>query len=445
MNLWIGQGKQYLNVPAYVSKELCHRTTALPMETSLLPSALLPVIHLLDFPLPPITTSQCLDAEALFSHNAATHTSSECLRLPSPSPGILRALRACAGQAMLDGKISVRHWDKRDVFLPFDALGMWALIVEANTAQNAWRNALRWFHRQQEMPMEYAAKITNLLGTVSWKDYIKDLGSGLSITDMALFLSRKWLSDAHIDSMLSAAVYLRRDALSHMVPRTEIVMTDFITHILASPLLENTPVPHDYLERAPKSVQKLGSLILEHPSDIRVATVAFSPPSHWACLIIDCHAGTICWGDSAGRAAPSDLDKRLKAWLGLFSPQIEFSALQELPCAHQTDGYSCGIIAVNTLKHNIFGDMLWTESCRESMRVAEFLDILEISESRRLSVSNFIKLQITTPNEANCCSSWLKWIPLCILPLHHQLCRHRARQRRVTRLTRLPHSDSVPR
>ena len=122
---------------------------------------------------------------------------------------------------------------------------------------------------------------------------------------MALFLLQKWLLDAHIDSMLSAAIYLHCDALSRMVPHTEIVLTDFITHIIASPLLENTPIPHDYLERAPKSVQKLGSLILEYPSEIWVATVVFSPPSHLACLIIDCHTGTICWGDPAGQAAPS--------------------------------------------------------------------------------------------------------------------------------------------
>lgn len=52
VNLWIGQGKTYHNVPEYVSKELCRRTTALPTEISLRPSSLLPVIHLLDFSTP---------------------------------------------------------------------------------------------------------------------------------------------------------------------------------------------------------------------------------------------------------------------------------------------------------------------------------------------------------------------------------------------------------
>jgi hypothetical protein len=403
VNLWIGHGKQYRNVPEYVSKELCRRTSALHTDTLLLPSPLLPVLLLLDFPTPPIAQSlKGIDPERIFSHNRATHTSLECLRLPAPSRGILNVLRACAGQAMLDGKISVQHWDQSGIYLPFDALGTWALIVEADAAKNSWRKALRWLDQRHEtIPIQYIPRVTKLLGTVPWKGYVKGLGSGLSITDMAAFLSQEWLSDTHLDSMLSAAMYLRRDALSCMVLRTEIVLTDFITHILASPPLETSPIPCDYVTKAPKSVQKLGSVISENSSGLRVATVSFSPPGHWACLIIDCHAGTISWGDSTERAAPAGLEKRLKAWLGLFCPQIQFSALQALPCAHQTDGYSCGIIAVNTLKHNLFGDKLWNESDRESLRIAEFLDILEISESRisaDVGTWIFLRREFTRPD-----------------------------------------------
>jgi hypothetical protein len=157
--------------------------------------------------------------------STSTHTSSECLQLPAPSHGILKSLRACAGQAMLDGKISVQHWDHSGIFLPFNALGIWALIIEADTAKNAWRDALTWLDQQHcngTIPTQYIPRVMKLLGTLPWKDHIKGLSSWLSITDMATFLSQDWLSDAHIDSMLSAAMHLRRDTLSHMVPRTEL-------------------------------------------------------------------------------------------------------------------------------------------------------------------------------------------------------------------------------
>ena len=94
----------------------------------------------------------------------------------------------------LDGSIAVayKHYHGcateacLDVFLPFDALGTWALIVEADTAKKAWQKALDW---QQEIPTQYIAHVMKLLGTVPWNDYIKGLGSGLSIMDMAVFLS----------------------------------------------------------------------------------------------------------------------------------------------------------------------------------------------------------------------------------------------------------------
>lgn len=406
LSLWIRQGRQYHNVPEYVSTELSRCTSPLPTETSLLPSPLLPIIHLLDFPTPPITPSlKGINAEATFSHNEATHTSSECLRLPAPSHGILQVLRACAGQAMLDGKTSVQHWDKRDVFLPFDALGMWDLVLEADTAKEAWSDALAWLYQQRNIPIQYIGQVTKLLGIVPWKDYVKGLGSGLSITETAVFLSEKWLSDAHIDTMLRAAMHQYRDTLSHITPQTEIVLTDFVAHILGSPLLDTSPIPCDYTQNAPKSVQRLGSVISESPSDIQIATVFFSPPGHWACLIVDCKAQTIGWGDSAGRAAPAGLEKRLKAWLRLFSPQIEFSALQTLHCAHQADGYSCGIISVNTLKHHIFGEELWSESHRESLRIAEFLNILEISERQRVNVGFvFIPMPLRSLTKSTYCS-----------------------------------------
>ena len=102
INLWIRQGKQYHNVPKYVSDELCRRTSAMLVVTSLLPSPSLSVSLLLSFSTPPITKSlQGVDPEATFSFNNTTHTSSKCLQLPSPSHAVLNALRAHAGQAML--------------------------------------------------------------------------------------------------------------------------------------------------------------------------------------------------------------------------------------------------------------------------------------------------------------------------------------------------------
>jgi hypothetical protein len=69
VNLWIGQGKSYHDVPEFVSNELCRRTSALTTEMSLLPSPLLPVLRLLDFPTPPChnVSPRCQSRGTLFT------------------------------------------------------------------------------------------------------------------------------------------------------------------------------------------------------------------------------------------------------------------------------------------------------------------------------------------------------------------------------------------
>jgi hypothetical protein len=204
---------------------------------------------------------------------------------------------------------------------------------------------------------------------------------------MATFLSNDWLSNAHIDSMLGAAVVLRSGTLSSAGIQTEVALSDFSSYLWESPLLAATPTMSNYPESTPKSIIKLGTAIANAPAGIRIASVVFSPPDHWACLLIDARAGTIGWGDSLGRPVPAAFEDRLRGWLAHIIPQTSFSPLHNLPCAHQTDSYSCGIIAVNTLKHHLFGDDIWTLSHREIQRVQEFLDIMDFSECSRAYVS----------------------------------------------------------
>ena len=54
LNLWIGQRKEYRDVPNYVSNELCRRISPLPSVLELLPPTSLPVLQLLGFPTPQI-------------------------------------------------------------------------------------------------------------------------------------------------------------------------------------------------------------------------------------------------------------------------------------------------------------------------------------------------------------------------------------------------------
>jgi len=79
LSLWIGKQKVYHNVPNYVANELCQRTSPLPSLLELLPSASLPVLQLLGFPTPRITSAILVTTpNILFSFHEPTHMSLEC-------------------------------------------------------------------------------------------------------------------------------------------------------------------------------------------------------------------------------------------------------------------------------------------------------------------------------------------------------------------------------
>jgi hypothetical protein len=148
ITLWIGKNKIYRNVPGFVLDELCSRTSALPIVIAQIVPSSLSVMQLLDFSLPGATKSlQGIDPMSVFSFHDSTHTSLECINLKVPDISFLHKLRDCAGQAMLDGKRTVQHWVKRDVFLPFNTLGTWYDVLEVCAAKQSWARAIRWLKK----------------------------------------------------------------------------------------------------------------------------------------------------------------------------------------------------------------------------------------------------------------------------------------------------------
>jgi hypothetical protein len=137
-----------------------------------------------------------------------------------------------------------------------------------------------------------------------------------------------------------------------------------------------------------KSIIDLSTLISDTKmTGICIATISYSPEYHWALLLINICAETIAWGDSLGHLIPDGFEKCLRAWLVIFVSQKQFLLLQNLPCAYQGDGYSCGMIAINMLKHHIFDDKLWSTSQCEVLHIQEFIDILNFSKGQEACVS----------------------------------------------------------
>ncbi|KAF8902547.1 hypothetical protein CPB84DRAFT_1746559 [Gymnopilus junonius] len=122
LSSWMNSGKLYKDVPDFVSDELLHRLSLSEKLERLLPPPTLTISELLDFDIPPIQdTAIFRSVKSCFSNIEPQYT----------NVFLVKRLREEAGQAMLDGKVSIVDWKNKDVYLPFEVLSFWDYLHDA--------------------------------------------------------------------------------------------------------------------------------------------------------------------------------------------------------------------------------------------------------------------------------------------------------------------------
>ncbi|KDQ60705.1 hypothetical protein JAAARDRAFT_45525 [Jaapia argillacea MUCL 33604] len=376
---WVGQGKTYVDVPSHVSDELCRRLEIPPNAKRLLPADSLPIAELITFPLPDISTaSEAIHLLAAFSHHPP-NVSIEAISARSIPPlRVLQHLRASAGQAMLDGMLSIHDQEHDDSFLPFSIISYWLALHPTIQQRDNWARALEWL---KGLPVsacpelvEVRRQVVEALSRTGWKDEIAGCGRVGEITHM---LGSEFVTDTAIEAMI-AVVQARLNRVPEL--SSSIIITSLqVPNLLATlPSLTHTVTRANpaYDPRRKGLLPELGRQLAKQ-QHTKLYFVAYNPKFHWAALCVDVHRREIMWGDSLGWLYPELLFVGLDTWLRQHIGGRSFSVFTDLTCAEQNDHYSCGIIAINTLKHNIFGDPLWTPETRDLLRVQEFLDILQ--------------------------------------------------------------------
>lgn len=372
--------------------ELVSRTS-LPNESrSLLPPTHLTIAALCSTPLPsPTTTLFFKNAQAAFSMTPP-NTSLSYLLSPKhacPSQSFLRDLRDAAGQAMLDGCISIEYWGAPDVYLPFEALGFWYELGNAIRAQEAWNSAQRWLgNTRLRDNASRTARINSIIQSLPWAGLISKLGRSASVSHMADFLSTARLSSSHIDAMLLCIRARYRDEVGYQ-PGNQITLfpTLSFTELLRSLKAKGVHSIDNIMNHPDLST--IGNFAANSQRDILIATVAYWPPNHWGSLFITISGGRVQakWGDGLQRKIPSLLSKGIRAWSNRYLPRHFITVDSGFPCATQQDGYSCGFIALNMIKHHVLGCPSWTRATREDCRVDEFLSCMEFCMDDRVSHS----------------------------------------------------------
>src|ERR1700677_2675258 len=374
-----------------------------------LPSDSLSVYELLNLCLPTVSSVvPSIEPEQFFSNHPPTESVAICLSRPVPPAPFVNGLRNIARQAMLNGKLSIVDWTCSDSlsFFSFELIEFWSSLTQIIHAKQEWEAALRWLEQAaQDEPLDKEVREVHLiLRTTPWKAELQILHSRLTFLEMATFLSNGWLSSSQIDMALSSIATRQLQLSGGQEQCHHLIGTTILSELLSSlPLLHNKNLPHDalldaYNLHAPRDLRRAGAHLAQHGE---VVFIAYSPPSHWAAISIT-PKGTLEWADSLGHPTPSALITGAQNWLRCHLSSYSFTFGNNFPCSRQTDGYSCGIIALNAIKHRIFGDALWCEKNRSQLRINEFLDIMHMCNRQkgcqtvRFCIFGFSMLILTT-------------------------------------------------
>jgi hypothetical protein len=380
-------GKEHNDPPLEAEQELTRRLTLTAGTCAELPSDSLSVSELLELRLPIFSSVMpSVEPELCFSNHPPTESVAIYLSRPVPPATFVEGLRNVARQAMLDGKLSITDWTHKNatLFFSFELIEFWASLTKIMHVRQEWEAALRWLEEaaQGEPLDEEVREVRLILRTTPWTADLKILRSRLTFLEMATFLSNSWLSSSEIDMALSS-IAVRQLQIGGDQQRY-LIGTTILSELLASsPLLHNKESSCDtfllqtYNLHAPQDLQRAGAHLSQYQPDAEVVFIAYSPPGHWAAISVTSQ-GTLEWADSLGRCPPLTLVAGVQKWLHYHLSSSSFRLGNNFQCSRQTDGYSCGIIALNAIKHRIFGDAHWCEKNRTQLRIGEFVDIMRM-------------------------------------------------------------------
>lgn len=322
----------------------------------------LPLGRLFDHPLPPLKLVRTLKARAL---------------------GEMRY----ENRSVLTGDITAR--------LPLKVIGAWEVIhgaIEAKLLWNSETNGLQWAKAHlSESEIDTLAELT---AAVPWDGKIDALYGKLPISVLSKLLSDSKLNDETVDTMLSAMIVRMRE---QGVPQKGVWG---VAHISFAQCLQQLQVGYrkGYPTNANPVLMHTGNM-LEQRDEVSVYGVANSQDAHWAafCIAKTFSKIVVTWGDSLNWPVPHKFHEGLTTWLAHHCPNI-IVEVDTTTMKHgvQTDDISCGVVAINTLKHHFFNKKLWVPERRHSLRFESFVDVIEcylVSPMRTPIQHSFVLIQ----------------------------------------------------
>ncbi|KAG1863253.1 hypothetical protein DFJ58DRAFT_912422 [Suillus subalutaceus] len=348
---WINKGRRFppnATATPYALQQLCQAILTVPerMLTLALPPHDISVQELFQFHIAPIDKwqkSQFINFESHLPTDEVFHTK----ELPRKSD--VERLRNDFGQALLDGMCSIRDPRIPDNLYPLWTIEFWWRLHHINDIQGEWVAAREWLQQRMaervDVEVFYEAEKQLLILPHDKPLHGPAALPGRTTQSLVLFLSDdRWLSDSLIDMMTANLNSRLGMARRHDVT---IVSTHFSDTLLLARDISYHNQKYDVLENIKRDVNI--KRYLYFPVHLRVS-------KHYIAFVIDFHNRTFAYGDSLDpKSRPELIINKLQWW---FSKRFdgEFKDLgPTLSHGHQVDSSSCGLFAINTIEHHVFG------------------------------------------------------------------------------------------
>jgi len=184
------------------------------------------------------------------------------------------------------------------------------------------------------------------LAEMSWYSNIPGVSEGW-LEDLWQLLGDNPLGGTVINAMLEpVSLYLQQSGSKDTV----IIANTDVSHAIA--VCHTTKNLETYLTKSLPCSRLLSKYVC------KILLVVYYPEFHWSACLVDLWHHHVMFGNGLGWSLPTMLGKNLLEWLEqVFS--CNFSDYNDLPCGKQLDAHSCGIVAVNVIRHDILDEMVW--------------------------------------------------------------------------------------
>ncbi|KZP24064.1 hypothetical protein FIBSPDRAFT_1042366 [Athelia psychrophila] len=382
--LWIGRNLMYpaANMPKEVLLERRRLLKVPAFVNTVIPYRSVPVRDLLDTKSLPsiLEMSSILDHRAMFRSappNAPANIYYHISDHPIPPLTLTNTLLDAFGQQWFDGMQSVCHPTNDTLFLPFWVLTYWQRMGLVLQGQKLWCDARTWVLScavESEAAELAAREILMIFNRLGWDISLAGAAGGMRSLEWATFLSSQPVLGRFVDAMVGTIN--EQVSQNSALKRTVSVRELSFSNALRYDMKRWRAYQHD---PGFAGLRNTGDA-LRLGTQQRVLLPMNIEDMHWALFKVDAGRGEIKYGDTLSWSLPAGDTQRLQLWLRQHGIG-PYTKSDDLPHGMQLDDFSCAIGMINTARHDIFGDDLFTNTTKFFLRLREFLLIVESHEA----------------------------------------------------------------